>query len=129
MSSGRGCDGHLAVVKSRCCIRAAVGMVNKIGADYIGLLVLGFINAAIGADQIRAEFRCHLGVRVLPPLTRLCLQGLRGFSQPAGDGFKHLPTQPGAIYVPQPATARDVTLCNATLLPANCRHVRYGLSR
>ncbi|EIE22265.1 hypothetical protein COCSUDRAFT_66534 [Coccomyxa subellipsoidea C-169] len=33
------------------------GQVNKIGADYIGLLVLGIFNAAIGHQNIRAEFQ------------------------------------------------------------------------
>lgn len=37
-----------------------VGTVNKVGADYIGLLVLGFINASLGAEQIRSEFRPRL---------------------------------------------------------------------
>lgn len=36
-----------------------VGTVNKIGADYIGLLVLGFINAAIGAERIRQDLQCR----------------------------------------------------------------------
>ncbi len=36
---------------------AAAGQVNKIGADYIGLLVLGIFNAAIGHQNIRAEFQ------------------------------------------------------------------------
>ncbi|KAK9914793.1 hypothetical protein WJX75_000622 [Coccomyxa subellipsoidea] len=33
------------------------GQVNKIGTDYIGLLVLGIFNAAIGHQNIRAEFQ------------------------------------------------------------------------
>lgn len=33
------------------------GQVNKIGTDYIGLLVLGIFNAAIGCQNIRAEFQ------------------------------------------------------------------------
>ncbi|CAL8468773.1 g8314 [Coccomyxa elongata] len=33
------------------------GRVNKIGADYIGLLILGVFNAAIGHQNIRAEFQ------------------------------------------------------------------------
>lgn len=37
-----------------------VGTVNKVGADYIGVLVLGFMNAAIAADAIRPEFRPRL---------------------------------------------------------------------
>jgi hypothetical protein len=36
---------------------AAAGQVNKIGTDYIGLLVLGIFNAAIGHQNIRAEFQ------------------------------------------------------------------------
>lgn len=38
----------------------AVGIVNKAGADYLGLLVLGCINVAVAADAIRAEFRPRL---------------------------------------------------------------------
>ena len=38
---------------------AAVGTVNKIGADFIGLLVLGVINAAIGAERVRQDIRCR----------------------------------------------------------------------
>lgn len=38
---------------------AAVGKVNKVGDDYLGLLVMGVFNAAIAADQIRREFKCH----------------------------------------------------------------------
>jgi hypothetical protein len=43
-----------------------VGTVNKVGADYLGLLVLGFINASVAADQIRAEFRPRFLVRGAP---------------------------------------------------------------
>lgn len=39
-----------------------MGTVNKVGADYIGVLVLGFMNAAIAADAIRPEFRPRLAV-------------------------------------------------------------------
>lgn len=35
-----------------------VGRVIKVGADYVGLLVLGVFNAAIGAQRIRREFKC-----------------------------------------------------------------------
>lgn len=45
-----------------CPTTAAVGTVNKVGADYVGLLVLGFMNAAIAADSIRPEFRPRLAV-------------------------------------------------------------------
>ena len=41
----------------------AVGMVNKVGADFIGLLVLGFVNSAIAARSIRREFQPRLMVR------------------------------------------------------------------
>lgn len=37
-----------------------VGTVNKVGADYVGLLVLGVVNASIAADQMRPEFRPRL---------------------------------------------------------------------
>lgn len=37
-------------------------MVNKVGADYVGLLVLGFINASVAADQMRPELRPRLAV-------------------------------------------------------------------
>lgn len=37
-----------------------VGDVIKIGADYIGLLVLGIFNAAIRANNIRKDFVCNL---------------------------------------------------------------------
>ena len=43
-----------------------MGTVNKVGADYLGLLVLGFINASVAADQIRAEFRPRFLVRGAP---------------------------------------------------------------
>lgn len=33
------------------------GQVNKIGSDYIGLLILGVFNAAIGHQNIRSEFQ------------------------------------------------------------------------
>ncbi len=46
----------------RSALSAAVGTVNKVGADYVGLLVLGFMNAAIAADAIRPEFRPRLAV-------------------------------------------------------------------
>jgi hypothetical protein len=36
---------------------AAVGTVNKVATDFIGLLVLGFINAQIGAGEVRGEFK------------------------------------------------------------------------
>ncbi len=32
-----------------------VGVVNKVGRDFIGLLVAGIVNASIGADAIRAD--------------------------------------------------------------------------
>ncbi|GBF96976.1 elongation factor [Raphidocelis subcapitata] len=35
-----------------------VGRVVKVGSDYVGLLLLGVFNAAIGADRIRREFKC-----------------------------------------------------------------------
>lgn len=41
------------------------GKVNKIGADYVGLLVLGVFNAAIGRLNIRSDF-------VYQPLVRGC---------------------------------------------------------
>ena len=41
------------------------GRVNKIGADYVGLLVLGVFNAAIGRLNIRSDF-------VYQPLVRGC---------------------------------------------------------
>ena len=41
------------------CLLLPVGRVIKIGADYIGLLVLGVFNASIAAEHIRKEFRCH----------------------------------------------------------------------
>ena len=41
------------------CTRAAAGLVNKIGADYMGLLVLGIFNAAIGRHSIRSDFQHH----------------------------------------------------------------------
>ena len=39
-----------------------VGRVIKVGADYIGLLVMGVFNAAIGAARIRREFKCRTQV-------------------------------------------------------------------
>jgi len=38
------------------CDNAAGGRVNKIGPDYVGLLVLGVFNAAIGRQNIRTDF-------------------------------------------------------------------------
>lgn len=46
---------------SLCC--AAVGTINKVGVDYIGLLLLGFINVSLAADQIRSEFQARPLVR------------------------------------------------------------------
>ena len=40
----------------------AVGTVNKIGDDHIGLLVYGVFNAVIGADHIRGDFKCSMQV-------------------------------------------------------------------
>lgn len=42
----------------------AVGTVNKVGHDHLGLLVLGCINVSLPADQVRPEFRPCLQVRV-----------------------------------------------------------------
>ena len=39
----------------------SVGTVNKVGADYVGVLVLGFINASIGADRIRKDLVPQVG--------------------------------------------------------------------
>ena len=39
----------------------AVGTVNKIAADYISLVVLGFVNTSVGAAQVRSELRPRLG--------------------------------------------------------------------
>ncbi len=38
------------------CENVAGGRVNKIGPDYVGLLVLGVFNAAIGRQNIRTDF-------------------------------------------------------------------------
>lgn len=37
-----------------------VGMVNKVGADYLGVLVLGVFNGAITAENISKDFKCDL---------------------------------------------------------------------
>mmetsp|Transcript_35799 Transcript_35799/g.79664 ORF Transcript_35799/g.79664 Transcript_35799/m.79664 type:complete len:313 (-) Transcript_35799:486-1424(-) len=37
-----------------------VGEVIKVGADFIGLLVLGVLNASIAAESIHSEFKCSL---------------------------------------------------------------------
>ena len=43
--------------------RHLVGRVIKVGVDYIGLLVLGVFNAAVGVERIRREFKCRPEVR------------------------------------------------------------------
>ncbi len=40
----------------QCCCHA-VGRVNKVGEDYLGLLVLGVFNASVGAKDIRHTFK------------------------------------------------------------------------
>ena len=45
------------------CTIAAGGKVSKIGADYVGLLVLGVFNAAIGRQNIRSDLVYQLLVR------------------------------------------------------------------
>jgi hypothetical protein len=45
----------------------AVGTVNKIGDDHIGLLVFGVFNAVIGAAHIRPDFKCSMQVGAAPP--------------------------------------------------------------
>lgn len=42
---------------------AAAGVVNAIGHDYIGVLVLGIFNAVIGRAQIPAHMQCRPMVR------------------------------------------------------------------
>lgn len=37
----------------------AAGVVNAIGHDYIGVLVLGIFNAVIGRAQIPAHIQCR----------------------------------------------------------------------
>ena len=45
----------------------AVGKVIKMGADYIGLLVMGVFNASILADSIRSELKCNISVCEVRP--------------------------------------------------------------
>jgi hypothetical protein len=40
--------------------------------DYIGLLLLGFINVSLAAEQIRAEFKPRLAVRCAALACRAC---------------------------------------------------------
>lgn len=47
----------LSLYEAELWVCGAAGRVNKIGADYIGLLILGVFNAAIGHQNIRAEFQ------------------------------------------------------------------------
>ena len=37
--------------------------MNKVGGDYLGLLVLGFINTSIAAEQMRGRFSARHQVR------------------------------------------------------------------
>ena len=48
----------------RMCAIAEGGRVSKIGADYVGLLVLGVFNAAIGRQNIRSDLVYQLPVRI-----------------------------------------------------------------
>lgn len=57
-----GCTAHTRRLPTLFFPLAAVGTVNKVGADYVGLLVLGVVNASIAADQMRPEFRPRLAV-------------------------------------------------------------------
>ena len=51
------------------CDSVAGGMVNKIGPDYIGLLVLGVFNAAIGRQNIRSDLHYEGQVSVSCAMT------------------------------------------------------------
>ena len=44
---------------------ATGGTVNKIGADYVGMVVLGTFNAAIGRQNIRPDLQYSAAVRLL----------------------------------------------------------------
>ena len=61
-----------------------MGRVIKVGADYVGLLVLGVFNAAIGAERIRREFKCSPEVRPGPGLQQ-ALAGVPVLRAAAGD--------------------------------------------
>ena len=43
----------------------AAGVVNAIGHDYIGVLVLGIFNAVLGRAQIPAHIQCRPLVRTM----------------------------------------------------------------
>ena len=45
------------------CGRGAGGKVNKVDADFIGLLVLGVFNAAIARQNIRPQYSFRAAVR------------------------------------------------------------------
>ena len=49
--------------------------MNKIGPDYIGLLVLGVFNAAIGRQNIRSDFQYKAEVSASPVVTA-CLHAM-----------------------------------------------------
>ena len=51
------------------CESVAGGMVNKIGPDYIGLLVLGVFNAAIGRQNIRSDLQYKVQVSASSSVT------------------------------------------------------------
>ena len=107
----------------------AAGTINKVGADYLGLLVLGFINASIGAEQIRAELRprplvrprrhaaphcCatlrHRGAAAprIAALRSLCCRGLRWQSHALCIDAARARTAGGAASRSMPAPPRSV---------------------
>lgn len=57
------------------CPRAA-GVVNAIGHDYIGVLVLGIFNAVVGRAQIPAHIQCR-------PLVRMMCHSIHNTSWPS----------------------------------------------
>ena len=67
-TAGRGWCSH--------CAGLVGGRVNKIGPDYIGLLVLGVFNAAIGRQNIRSDLQYEAEVCASPAVTQPCMQCL-----------------------------------------------------
>ena len=41
--------------------------MNKVGVDFVGLLVLGFVNAAVGAERVRPDIHFRRAVSARAP--------------------------------------------------------------
>ncbi len=66
---------HFNAVPTVTCPLFADGVVNAIGHDYIGVLVLGIFNAAIGRAQIPAHIQCRPLVRRVRCMKQLAQHG------------------------------------------------------